>query len=117
MGWYAMAANFDGFLFWAYNNWVKDPLVDSRFRTWPAGDTYVIYPDARSSIRFEMLRDGIEDAEKIQILKEQFTAANKQDNLKKINETLALFNTIKSPVDNLEEKLQAAQNLLNHLSN
>jgi len=35
IGWYTMAAGFDGFLRWAYNSWVSDPLRDSRFRTWP----------------------------------------------------------------------------------
>jgi hypothetical protein len=39
MAWYALAAGFDGALRWAFNSWVKDPLHDSRFRTWPAGDT------------------------------------------------------------------------------
>lgn len=47
-----------------------DPLTDSRFRAWLAGDTYLVYPDARSSIRFERLREGIQDAEKIRILKD-----------------------------------------------
>ena len=37
--WHAVAADFDGFLRWAYNSWVENPLTDSRFRTWPAGDT------------------------------------------------------------------------------
>ena len=45
IGWYTTAAGFDGFLRWAYNSWVKEPLLDSRFRTWPAGDTYIVYPD------------------------------------------------------------------------
>ena len=58
------AANgYDGFLRWAYNSWTEDPLRDSRFRTWPAGGTYVVYPGGRSSIRFERLREGIQDAE------------------------------------------------------
>jgi len=38
-GWYAFAKKHDGFLRWAYNSWVEDPVYDSRFRTWPAGDT------------------------------------------------------------------------------
>ena len=59
IGWYTMAAGFDGFLRWAYNSWVKEPLLDSRFRTWPAGDTYIVYPDARSSIRFERDRKSV----------------------------------------------------------
>lgn len=42
--WYAVANDYDGFLRWAYNSWTEDPLRDSRFRTWPAGDTYLVYP-------------------------------------------------------------------------
>jgi Domain of unknown function (DUF4091) len=115
IGWYAMATNLDGFLFWAYNNWVKDPLVDSRFRTWPAGDTYTIYPEARSSIRFEMLRDGIEDAEKIRLLRTKFTADNNQDKLKKLNTLVATFDKVTKP-GNLDEMVEDAQNILNDLS-
>jgi hypothetical protein len=115
IGWYAMATNLDGFLFWAYNNWVKNPLVDSRFRTWPAGDTYVIYPDARSSIRFEMLRDGIEDAEKIRILRVKFIKENNQDKLEKLNTLVGSFNKVTQPY-NLDAMVQAAQNSLNDLS-
>ena len=46
-----------------------NPMIDSRFRTWPAGDTYLVYPDARSSIRFERIREGVQDFEKIRIIK------------------------------------------------
>lgn len=69
-GWFAAAMGFDGFLRWAYNSWVEDPVRDSRFRTWPAGDTYFVYPGPRSSIRFEKLKEGIQDFEKIRILQE-----------------------------------------------
>lgn len=68
-GWYTAACGYDGFLRWAYNSWVEEPLTDSRFRTFPAGDTYIVYPGARSSVRFERLVEGIQDAEKISILK------------------------------------------------
>lgn len=68
LGWVAAAYGFDGFLRWAYNSWPEDPLTDSRFRTWPAGDTYLVYPGPSSSVRFERLRDGIETFEKIRIL-------------------------------------------------
>ena len=67
MGWYAMAAGYNGALRWAFNSWVKNPLVDSRFRTWPAGDTYIAYPQARSSIRYERLLEGIQDYEKYRL--------------------------------------------------
>jgi len=70
-GWFASALGFDGFLRWAYNSWVENPEYDSRFITWPSGDTYLIYPGPRSSIRFERLREGIQDYEKIRILREE----------------------------------------------
>jgi hypothetical protein len=70
-GWYAKANGFDGFLRWAYNSWVENPLTDSRFRTWPAGDTFIVYPEARSSIRFECLMEGIQDFEKLSIIIEE----------------------------------------------
>ena len=41
-GWYTAACGYDGFLRWAYNSWVGEPLTDSRFRTFPAEDTYII---------------------------------------------------------------------------
>jgi len=70
-GWFASALGFDGFLRWAYNSWVENPEVDSRFTKWPSGDAYLVYPNAQSSIRFERLREGIQDYEKIRILREE----------------------------------------------
>lgn len=71
MGWYAANKGYNGYLRWAYNCWVTDPLKDSRFRTWSAGDTYFVYPGPRSSIRFERLVEGIQDYEKIRILRKE----------------------------------------------
>jgi hypothetical protein len=72
-GWLASAMGFDGFLRWAYNSWPKEPLTDSRYTKWPSGDTYLIYPGALSSVRFERLREGIQDFEKIRILRNELT--------------------------------------------
>ncbi|MCF7975920.1 MAG: DUF3863 domain-containing protein [Phycisphaerae bacterium] len=69
-GWIAAAMGFDGFLRWAANSWPQDPLTDSRYSKWPSGDTYLVYPFALSSVRFERLREGIQDYEKIRILRE-----------------------------------------------
>ena len=71
LGWFASAMGFDGFLRWAYNSWPENPVYDSRFISWPSGDTYLVYPDARSSVRFERLIEGIQDYEKIRILKKE----------------------------------------------
>lgn len=59
----------DGYLRWAYNSWVESPNIDTRFRTWAGGDTYLVYPDNQSSVRFEKLLEGIQTYEKIQALK------------------------------------------------
>lgn len=117
VGWYTMATGFDGFLRWAYNSWVKDPLTDSRFRTWPAGDTYIVYPDARSSIRFERLREGIQDAEKIRLLREEFqnnSSAEAQEKLAQLTELVARFNFTQKPAnfnDLMREGKQTLENL------
>lgn len=71
MGWYTAAHGYSGFLRWAYDAWPVDPVRDARHPFWPAGDCFLIYPGGNSSIRFEKLREGISDYEKIRILKEQ----------------------------------------------
>jgi len=73
IGWLASAIGFDGFLRWAYNSWPENPLADSRFIKWPSGDTYLVYPGAKSSIRFEKLIEGIQDYEKTRILKQELS--------------------------------------------
>jgi hypothetical protein len=91
MGWYTAANGFDGFIRWAYAHWVKDPLHDTRFRKWPGGDTNFVYPGPRSSIRFERLIEGIQDAEKIRILREEFESKGDKNRLSRLNEMLSAF--------------------------
>ncbi|MGX5820500.1 glycoside hydrolase domain-containing protein [Chitinophaga lutea] len=83
MGWHAANRNYSGYLRWAYNCWVKNPLQDSRFRTWAAGDTYLVYPGARTSIRFERLIEGIQAYEKVRILRAEGKAGPLEGILKK----------------------------------
>lgn len=61
--------NLDGYLRWAYNSWVESPNLDTRFTAWASGDTYVVYPDNTSSVRFENMIEGIQMFEKMQVLK------------------------------------------------
>ena len=115
--WHAAANGYDGFLRWAYNSWTADPLRDSRFRTWPAGDTYIVYPGARSSIRFERLREGIQDAEKIRLLREELRGAGSgeaDEKLGRLDAAVAPFAS-REPLDSLHERLAAAKQLLNEL--
>lgn len=113
--WHTIAGDFDGMLRWSYNSWVENPLTDSRFRTWPAGDTYIVYPDARSSIRFERLIEGIQDAEKIRILRKQYIEENSAESLAMLNqleEAIQHFYTL-NPSNDWNKRLNEAKQLLN----
>lgn len=112
LAWYALAAGFDGVLRWAYNSWVENPLQDSRFRTWPAGDTYIVYPQNRSSIRFERLLEGIQDYEKVQVLRKKWREEGSYEKLKALDAAiLKLDNPKRTPTWN--EDLNNAKSLLN----
>lgn len=90
-GWYVAKAGLDGYLRWAYNSWVIEPLVDSRFYTWAGGDTYFVYPGARTSLRFERLVSGAQAFEKVRVLREEFVRTNNRSALKKIEKALEAF--------------------------
>lgn len=88
LGWYNVAQDYDGMLRWAYNSWASDPQYDSRFGTWISGDTYLVYPFNRSSVRFEKLIDGIEVAEKVRLLRrEGVDVSEVEAALRKIRDT------------------------------
>ena len=96
-----MAAGYNGYLRWAYCSWTPQPNQDSRFITWPSGDCYLVYPGC-SSIRMERLVEGIQDYEKIRILKETSTEAQ----LKKLDAILEKFRP------NTFDESQKAEDLL-----
>lgn len=81
-GWYAASHGYDGFLRWAYDAWPEDPMRDARHTLWPAGDCFLVYPGGGSSIRFERMREGIVDFEKIRIIRE-LTGKSKDKKIQK----------------------------------
>lgn len=91
LAWNAAARGLTGYLFWAYNTWVANPLKDSRWRRYPAGELFQFYPGPRTSIRFEKIIEGIQDFEKIRILREELTKADRKDLLKKLDDTIGKF--------------------------
>lgn len=115
LGWYALAANFDGFLRWAFNSWVEDPIHDSRFRTWPAGDTYTVYPGGRSSIRHERTREGIQDFEKAKIVRQKLIDQGRLEDVEKFDQAIAKMNKPER-IDGWNDNLNKAKELLNELS-
>ncbi|PRD56612.1 hypothetical protein C5749_05085 [Sphingobacterium gobiense] len=115
LAWYTEAANFDGMLRWAFNSWVENPLLDSRFRTWPAGDTYIVYPNARSSIRYERLLEGLQDYAKIQMVKQVLRGKGDQANLDRLETAIQKLKITKRN-DTWNQDLNDAKVLLNELS-
>ncbi len=65
---FSAAMGFDGLLRWAWNSWVADPFETQDFTSWPTGDTSLVYPGPRLSLRALLVRDGIETFEKVRIL-------------------------------------------------
>lgn len=69
-GLYAAGQGYTGFLRWAFDSWTEDPFFDTKHVTWDAGDCFLVYPGARTSLRFERLREGIQEYEKIRLLRQ-----------------------------------------------
>ena len=114
LGWWAAKINVDGYLRWALNSWVKDPLRDSRFTAWAAGDTYILYPDGRTCTRFERLIEGIQAYEKIRILRNEKDRRGRSKNygkqIDKILEPFNEFNLVEVPAEKVVNKAKAALN-------
>lgn len=76
----AMGAN--GYLRWAYDAWVKDPLRDTTHVSFESGDCFLIYPDEadaahpvpRTSVRLEKLAEGMRDINKLLLLADRSEA-------------------------------------------
>lgn len=75
MAWHAIAMGFKGYQRWAFDNWNRSDPFDACDKLNTAGDFHMIYRSGNtatarpiSSIRWEMLRDGIQDYEKCRLL-------------------------------------------------
>jgi hypothetical protein len=118
-GWYTAAHGYDGFLRWAYDAWPADPMRDARHELWPAGDCYLIYPGGNSCIRFEKLREGIVDYEKIRILRAE--AAKSDDKevkelIRQLDQHLEVFLTEKDfSTDKITADMNKGKKILEQL--
>ncbi|WP_371164167.1 glycoside hydrolase domain-containing protein [Buchananella felis] len=78
IGWVVEQRNLDGYLRWTFNSWPLDVYNNPSFR-YGQGDEYVIYPGEQgpvSSIRWEVFKDGLEDAELLNLAKEKLGQGN-----------------------------------------
>jgi len=87
--WLDFRYGFTGFLHWGGNYWTPKPLLDTQpviddnTELLPPGDAFIVYPDrehltVRSSIRFETMRESIEDYEMLRALAVRDPAAAEQ---------------------------------------
>ncbi len=90
---YATATGHDGYLHWSFMNWTDNPLEDTRFHMFAPGDTYFVYPDGRSSVRYERMVEGIQMSEKLRILREELTAARDIERLQQLENALLPIRT------------------------
>jgi hypothetical protein len=120
LGWYTVAHGYDGMLRWAYDSWPGDPVRDARHVFWGAGDCFMVYPGANSSIRFEKMREGIADFEKLRILREKAARSTNADVkrlMKQLEEHLQTFNNEKEfKQDKLRADLTKGMKLVDELS-
>ncbi len=76
---YAGSLNTTGFLRWAYDAWVADPLEESTHSSFPAGDCFLVYPseqedevkESKFSLRLAKLDEGVRDINKLYLMREE----------------------------------------------
>ena len=88
---FCVANKFEGYLHWSWMNWADNPLTDTRFRLFAPGDTYLIYPGPRSSVRYERFIEGVAMAEKVRILREEYAAKGNNAALDALNKQVETF--------------------------
>lgn len=118
----SVAGEFDGYLHWSWMNWTDDPLHDARFKLFPAGDTYCIYPGPRSGVRYERYIEGVQQAEKLRMLRQELMLSSDSGSfvqLRQIEGMLQRFRSVKLSddettarlVDSLEQMLNESLDL------
>ncbi len=93
---FCMAQDFDGYLHWSYMNWTDEPLTDTRFKLFAPGDTYFIYPDNRSSVRYERFLEGVQQFEKIKIMRKEWAKNNDTESNNRLDVLLEEIGTGKA---------------------
>lgn len=111
---FCVANKFEGYLHWSWMNWADNPLTDTRFRLFAPGDTYLIYPGPRSSVRYERFIEGVAMAEKVRILREEYAAKGNNAALDALNKQVEAFAPAGIPTEQTAAGMvNALQQLLN----
>ncbi|WP_430809289.1 glycoside hydrolase domain-containing protein [Carboxylicivirga sp. 1411-1] len=119
LGWYAMAQGIDGLHVKDFNNWLDKPLLDARVSKQSSGGNFLIYPEGRSSIRYERLIEGIQDYEKLRMIRDQELAKGDvvaQQRLEKLDEVLSDFVINRIPRESAAQMIGNGRQVLHELA-
>ncbi len=122
LGYYTAVNGYDGILRWAFTTWPENPLRETLYschpwrRDLPPGDSFLVYPGPRLSVHWELLRDSIEEWEKLRALR----AANGGELPEKLTTLLERFRdpkqlgdhaTVKRDVEAMRAAIEASAEL------
>ena len=121
--WYAIARSRDGYLRWAFDNWKSCYPLDLREGQFTAGDFSFVYRSGNDanmtvvpSVRSELLRDGIEDYEKVQILMEEISRCGREDLHEALQAAARIFTREALAAGRAPELLKKARSALAEVS-
>jgi sialidase-1 len=129
LGWAVWKWDFDGYIRWAWNFWPA-ALWDQPLFTWPSGDMFFVYPGPGGpvdSIRWEMLREGLEDYECLWLARAGLTKLRAQgrnpDLVQRGEKALARavdlatrqFDRTRIPRDPIAARMDEARKIVNEL--
>ncbi len=118
VGWFTWRYQFEGYLIWSINYWAEgNPWEESKLD----GDGYLIYPNPAgegkpcSSIRWELMREGIEDYDYFVLLKNRAdavigNASSSPEQTAKAKEALKLLKEMEDLIPNDSTALKYNQN-------
>ncbi len=90
IGWVTWKFGFDGYTRWAVNFYPEDIWNQPRYK-WPSGDMFFVYPGPDGpldTIRWELLRQGIQDYEVLGMAMEMAKKAGRDDLVEKMDKAV-----------------------------
>jgi hypothetical protein len=129
LAWIVWKWDFDGYIRWAWNFW-PEALWEQPFYKWPSGDMFFVYPGPDGpvdSIRWEMLREGLEDFEGLWLARraldglraagrqEEMVARGDQQLARAVSLATQQFDRAGAPRDVVPSRIDEARRLVNKL--
>lgn len=118
LAWNAAYRNMNGYLRFAYDYWTMPTVLYDVRSNVASGDRFLTYPDGNTSVRFEMLKAGIADYEKILVKlgdndNSNFNETANPQTIQKLKSALSGFDFKKvSPAISRMKQIQQASALL-----